>query len=138
MADEELSSEDIENLSQAMASEGGYTVAAAHSQISSAQFMQLEEAAEVAGLPANEMKRMHDVKVHVEVLLGKTRMKLENILQLQEGSIVELDKLAGEPVDITANGKIIARGEIVVVDDNFGVKILEIAGMKKKMGSLEI
>lgn len=97
-------------------------------QISKAQFMQLEEVAAAADLPPADLKRMRDIKVDVEVLLGTTSLPLEEILKIQPGSVVELNRLAGEPVDILANDQLIARAEVVVVDDNFGVKILEITG----------
>ena len=105
--------------------------------ISRAQFMQLEEIANAADLPPNELKRMHDIKVNVEVLLGTAKMPLEEILKLQPGSTVELNRLAGEPVDIFANDQLIARAEVVVVDDSFGVKILEIAGTVQKLKVLD-
>lgn len=101
--------------------------------ISKAHFMQLEEIAEAADLPPQDMEKMYDIKVHVEVLLGKTRMPLEKILRLHPGSVVELNKLAGEAVDVIANGKLIARAEVVVIEENFGIKILEIVGTKQKL-----
>jgi flagellar motor switch protein FliN/FliY len=58
--------------------------------------------------------------------LGKTSLPVKDILSLGEGSILELDKLAGEPVDIKANGVLIAKGEVVVIDENFGVRVTEI------------
>lgn len=103
------------------------------SSIARAQFMQLEELAEAADLPPNEVNRMHDIQVNVEVVLGRSRMTLEEILHLHPGSVVELRKLAGEPVDIVANDQLIARAEVVVVDDNFGVKILEIEGTQHEL-----
>lgn len=102
--------------------------------ISQAQFMQLEESLGSANVSPQEIKRMHDIKVNVEVILGKTQMSLDKILQLQQGNVVELDKLAGEPVEIYANGKLVARAEVVVIEDNFGIKILEIVGTKQKLG----
>lgn len=101
--------------------------------VSRAQFMQLEELAEAANLPPAELKRVHDVKVNVEVLLGTTRMPLEEVLALQAGSLVELNKLAGEPVEVLANEQPIARAEVVVIEDSFGIKILEIIGNEKKL-----
>jgi len=101
--------------------------------ISHIQFMQLEELAEATNLPPKKLERMQNLKVCVEVELGRTKLPLEDILKLHQGSVVELDKLAGEPVDLLANGQLIARAEIVVIEDNFGVKILEIAGTKKKL-----
>ncbi len=136
---EDLTPEEVEALSKAMGNvppsggATGVTTGEASSAISTAQFLQLEELASATDLPANEMGRMYDVKVTVQVLLGSSKMPLEKILRLHPGSLVELDKLAGEPVDINANGELIAKGEIVVVDDYFGVKILEIAGSRKKI-----
>lgn len=69
-----------------------------------------------------------DVPLQVTVELGRTRKLIREILELGPGSIVELDKLAGEPVDILVNGKQIAKGEVVVIDENFGVRVTEIIG----------
>ena len=66
-----------------------------------------------------------DVSLRVTVELGRTRMKLSQILELQHGSVVELDRLAGDPVDIFVNDRMVAHGEVVVVDDKFGVRITE-------------
>ena len=60
-----------------------------------------------------------DVPLEISVELGRTQKKIQDILELNSGSIIELDKMAGEPVDILVNGKIIAKGEVVVIDDNF-------------------
>lgn len=66
-----------------------------------------------------------DVSLRVSVELGRTRMQLAQILELQHGSVIELDRLAGDPVDIFVNECIVARGEVVIVDDKFGVRITE-------------
>ena len=66
-----------------------------------------------------------DVSLRVSVELGRTRMQLAQILELQHGSVIELDRLAGDPVDIFVNDCIVARGEVVIVDDKFGVRITE-------------
>ena len=95
--------------------------------------MQLEEVAAAADIAPASLDKMRDLKVNVQVVLGTTKMTLENVLKLHSGSVVELNKLAGEPVDITANDKLIARAEVVVIDGNFGVKIIEIAGMQQKL-----
>jgi len=67
-----------------------------------------------------------DVNLHVKVELGRSRMYVEDVLRLNEGSVVELDKPAGDPVDIYVNDRHIARGEVLVVNDNFCVRISEI------------
>jgi len=84
-------------------------------------------AASIPGFDAN-IGLIMDVPLQVTVELGRTRKLIREILELGPGSVVELDKLAGEPVDILANGKLIAKGEVVVIDENFGVRITEIIG----------
>jgi flagellar motor switch protein FliN len=72
-------------------------------------------------------KALAEAVITISVELGKTFKPIKDVLSLEEGSIVELDKLAGESVDIKANGVLIAKGEVVVIDDNFGVRVTEIA-----------
>lgn len=89
-----------------------------------AQFMPLPASNKV-----NQVKGIDlilDVSLKISVELGRARLPIREVLELGPGSIVELDKLAGEPVDILANDRIIARGEVVVVDENFGVRITDI------------
>ena len=74
-----------------------------------------------------------DLPLQVTVQLGKTQKDIKEILKFTEGTIVELDKLAGEDVDILVNGKEIAKGEVVVVDQNFGVRITEIVSPSKRV-----
>jgi flagellar motor switch protein FliN len=71
-------------------------------------------------------QRVRDIPIDVTVELGRTRMLIRDILDLATGAIVELDKIAGEPVDLFANGLLVARGEVIVIDDNFGVRVTEI------------
>ncbi|KUJ91476.1 MAG: inhibitor of MCP methylation [Thermoanaerobacter thermocopriae] len=78
-----------------------------------------------------------DVPLTITVELGKTKKLIKDILELSEGSIIELDKLAGEPVDILANGKYIAKGEVVVIDENFGVRITDIVHQSKRISNIE-
>jgi len=72
------------------------------------------------------LSRVRDIPLEVTVELGRTRLLIRDILDLGAGSIIELDKIAGEPVDLFANGLLVARGEVVVIDDNFGVRVTEI------------
>jgi flagellar motor switch protein FliN len=77
-----------------------------------------------------------DVDLALSVELGRAAIPVREVLQLGPGSIVELDKLAGEPVDIMVNGKLIARGEVVVVDENFGIRVTEIASQNERLSGL--
>jgi len=69
---------------------------------------------------------LYDVKLEVSVVLGSTRMLIRDLLSLDSGSIVELNKLAGESLDVIVNDKVIARGEAVVINDKFGVRLTEV------------
>jgi flagellar motor switch protein FliN len=77
--------------------------------------------------PAN-LDVLLDVPVNLSVVLGGCQMAMRDVLQLASGSVVQLDRLADEPVDLFANGKLVARGEVVMVEDSFGVKITEVIG----------
>ena len=76
--------------------------------------------------------RVRDIPLEVTVELGRTRLLIRDILDLSAGSIIELDKIAGEPVDLFANGMLVARGEVIVIDDNFGVRVTEIITAKER------
>ena len=73
----------------------------------------------------SNIELLMDVSLRVTVELGRTRMQLARIVELKHGSVVELDRLAGDPVDVFVNDHMVARGEVVIVDDKFGVRITE-------------
>jgi flagellar motor switch protein FliN/FliY len=77
-----------------------------------------------------------DVYMEMTVELGRTRKLIKEILGMGEGTIIELDKLAGEPVDILVNHKLIAKGEVVVIDENFGVRVTEIVSPMERMSDI--
>jgi flagellar motor switch protein FliN/FliY len=77
-----------------------------------------------------------DVQFEVSVELGRSQMTIRDVLALRSGSVIELDRLAGDPVDILVNGTLIARGEVVVVDEKFGVRITEVISKAKRLASL--
>lgn len=88
------------------------------------------------GNDSRNIDLLMDVPLEVTVELGRTKMAIKDLLDLSEGSIVELDKLAGEPVDFLVNGRLISRGEVVVIDENFGVRITEIISPAERLSSL--
>ncbi len=69
-----------------------------------------------------------EVEMDLRIELGRTEMRLEEVLQLRNGSVVALDKLAGDPVDVFVNGRLIARGEVLVMNDNFCIRVTELVG----------
>jgi len=89
-----------------------------------------------ASLP-KQLELLYDVPLEITVELGRCRMPLKEVIELSIGSIVELDKLTGEHVDILVNGKIIAKGEVVVVGESFGIRVLEIVNPAERVRSLK-
>ncbi|HYD40146.1 MAG TPA: flagellar motor switch protein FliN [Anaeromyxobacter sp.] len=77
-----------------------------------------------------------DVPLEVNVELGRTRMTIQDLLQLGPGSVIELDKVAGEALDILVNGRLVARGEAVVVNDKFGIRITDIVSPQERIQRL--
>ena len=102
--------------------------------VQSAQFPDFDEDS-AQPLPQN-MELIKDVPLQVTVRLGKSKMKIREILELGEGSIVELDKLAGEPVDLLVNGKLVAKGEVVVIDENFGFRVKDIISPMERINNI--
>src|SRR5436190_23844241 len=87
--------------------------------------MPLEPAISV-GEDGADLRRLHDVPVELAVEIGRTRMTIGQTLELRPGSVVSLNRLAGEPVDLLINGKPIARGEVVVIDEEFGLRVTDV------------
>ena len=86
--------------------------------------------------PGNDINMILDIPVQLTVELGRTRIPIKNILQLAQGSVVELEALAGEPMDVLVNGYLIAQGEVVVVNDKFGIRLTDIVTPSERMRRL--
>jgi flagellar motor switch protein FliN len=82
-----------------------------------------------------DLRRLHDVPVELAVEIGRTRMTIGQTLELRPGSVVSLNRLAGEPVDLLINGKPIARGEVVVIDEEFGLRVTDVVSSSR--GAIE-
>ena len=78
-----------------------------------------------------------DVKLQLSVELGRTELPIKKVLELTRGSIITLDKVAGEPVELFANGKLIAHGEVVVIEDNFGLRITSITDPEDRIANIQ-
>jgi flagellar motor switch protein FliN/FliY len=85
------------------------------------------------GNPMQDIQMVLDIPVQLTVELGRTKVPIKYILQLAQGSIVELDALAGEPMDVLINGYLIAQGEVVVVNDKFGIRLTDIVTPSERM-----
>ncbi|MBA4291409.1 flagellar motor switch protein FliN [bacterium] len=88
------------------------------------------------GLEDSGLDLLYDIPLEVSVELGRVRMVVKDVIELGSGSIVEIDKAAGEPVDVMVNGRLVAHGEVVVIEDNFGVRITEILSPAERMAKL--
>ena len=85
-------------------------------------------AAPVKAQSGEAIRRLNDVEMTVTAELGRARLTVRDILGMVPGKVVELDKIAGSPIDLLVNGKLVARGEVVVIDEEFGVRVTEIVG----------
>jgi flagellar motor switch protein FliN/FliY len=100
-----------------------------------AEFGELSAAA-AAGDGQLNLDLIMDVRLDVTLEVGRTRISVRNLLALTQGSVVELDKLAGEPLDVLVNGTLVAHGEVVVVNERFGVRLLDVVSREKRVESL--
>lgn len=104
-------------------------------EVQSAQFSSFE-APMMNPVENRNLNMLYDIPLQVTVELGRTKRSVKEILELTGGSIIELDKLAGEPVDILVNSRLIAKGEVVVIDENFGVRITDIVSQADRLNNL--
>jgi len=100
-----------------------------------ATFTELEETRLGAG-PSKDLDFILDIPLEVTVEMGRTRMLINDLLQIGQGSVIELNRLAGEPLDILINSKLIARGEVVVVSEKFGIRITDIVSPLERVKRL--
>ena len=90
----------------------------------------------IKGVDVSRMKMILDVPLKVSVELGRTKLLVNDILQLGQGSVIELDKMAGEPMEIYVNDKLIAMGEVVVVNEKFGIRLTDIISPVERIEQL--
>ena len=100
------------------------------------QFASFEDLDQVQGPQNQNLNILLDVKLQLSVELGKAELPIKKVLELTKGSIVTLNKAAGEPVELYANGKLIAFGEVVVIEDNFGLRITHITDPVKRLNTI--
>ncbi len=109
---------------------------AADDGVSRAAMQDLEpDALTENGEPAN-LESILDIPVTLAVEIGSTRISIRNLLQLNQGSVVELDRLAGEPLDVLVNGTLVAHGEVVVVNEKFGIRLTDVISAQERVKKL--
>ena len=114
---------------------GGLSGAVQTETVAAASFTNFAPTDGMAGA-GNDLNMILDIPVQLTVELGRTRIPIKHILQLAQGSVVELDALAGEPMDVLVNGFLIAQGEVVVVNDKFGIRLTDIVTPSERMRRL--
>ncbi len=97
------------------------------------QFASFDEEENIHGKENKNLDLLMNVNLQMSVELGRTELPFKKVLELTRGSIISLDKLAGEPVELFANGKLVAFGEVVVIEDNFGLRITSIAAPEERL-----
>jgi flagellar motor switch protein FliN/FliY len=83
-----------------------------------------------------ELDAILDIPITLSVEIGRTRLTIRNLLQLNQGSVVELDRLAGEPLDVLVNGTLVAHGEVVVVNEKFGIRLTDVISAQERVRKL--
>lgn len=122
-ADEESASSDAEQSAAANAE--------------SAQFQQLQDDSSVMAVGSDvSLDGILDIPVTISMEIGRTQINIRNLLQLNQGSVVELDRLAGEPMDVMVNGTLIAQGEVVVVNEKFGIRLTDVISPSERVKRL--
>ncbi|MGL6111629.1 MAG: flagellar motor switch protein FliN [Rubrivivax sp.] len=111
-------------------------VASAAESVAPATFTNFAPTVTAAQGAGNDINMILDIPVQLTVELGRTRIPIKHILQLAQGSVVELDALAGEPMDVLVNGYLIAQGEVVVVNDKFGIRLTDIVTPSERLRRL--
>ena len=86
--------------------------------------------------PAADLDSILDISVSLSVEIGQTDLSIRNLLQLNQGSVVELDRLAGEPLDVLVNGTLVAHGEVVVVNEKFGIRLTDVVSTHERVKKL--
>jgi len=132
-----ISTSMLESMADAMPG-GGDTLDSTLRPVSVARPAEFEELAPSASdeEPRN-LGLLMDIPLEVRVELGRAKLKIHDVLELGNGSVVELDRLAGEPVDLMVNGKLFAKGEVVVIDENFGIRITDVVNITERLEALK-
>lgn len=141
-----MSDDDLDDWAAAMAeqaeSEEGDTISGDDaSGMSDVQVAELDELSDTSGeIGSQEKKKLDtilDIPVTISMEVGRSLISIRNLLQLNQGSVVELDRVAGEPLDVLVNGTLIAHGEVVVVNDKFGIRLTDVISQIERIKKLK-
>jgi flagellar motor switch protein FliN/FliY len=102
-----------------------------------AQYEELEEDRDITSDEKRKLDTILDIPVTISMEVGRSYISIRNLLQLNQGSVVELDRVAGEPLDVLVNGTLIAHGEVVVVNDKFGIRLTDVISQLERIKKLK-
>ncbi len=134
-----MSNDDIENQDQGdgMDDWGAAMAEQAQSEVAKGQAIDLDELKdEGAALSNPSLDVILDIPVKLSMEVGRSDISIRNLLQLNQGSVVELDRVAGEPLDVLVNGTLIAHGEVVVVNDRYGIRLTDVISPQERIDKL--
>ena len=140
MSDEQNEIDDV--WGQAMAEQGEQDGGDEHSDANAARPVELDDFNDanhspLSGAERRKLDAILDIPVTISMEVGRTQISIRNLLQLNQGSVVELDRLAGEPLDVMVNGTLIAHGEVVVVNDKFGIRLTDVISQTERIKKLK-
>lgn len=122
----------------AMAEQSLAEAAAEHpAQAAAAEFDSLEDTSDGPAVEEENLDVILDIPVTISMEIGRTSISIRNLLQLNQGSVVELDRLAGEPMDVLVNGTLVAHGEVVVVNEKFGIRLTDVISPAERVRKLK-
>jgi flagellar motor switch protein FliN/FliY len=111
--------------------------AAAKAEAETVELEELEEDAPITGEEKRKLDAILDIPVTISMEVGRSHISIRNLLQLNQGSVVELDRVAGESLDVLVNGTLIAHGEVVVVNDKFGIRLTDVISQIERIKKLK-
>ena len=125
-----------EELAQHEQSAPAMDAGAENTELENAPVEELEDNGLQSEGPAADLDSILDISVSLSVEIGQTDLSIRNLLQLNQGSVVELDRLAGEPLDVLVNGTLVAHGEVVVVNEKFGIRLTDVVSTHERVKKL--
>ncbi|MFT4994822.1 MAG: flagellar motor switch protein FliN/FliY [Paraglaciecola sp.] len=131
--------EGMDDWAAAMAEQTAKEDGSSDALIAAAQVAELDELADDGNIGPVEKRKLDtilDIPVTISMEVGKSSISIRNLLQLNQGSVVELDRVAGEPLDVLVNGTLIAHGEVVVVNDKFGIRLTDVISQLERIKKL--
>jgi flagellar motor switch protein FliN/FliY len=109
-------------------------------EVKNVKLDELEDTSSAKSMTADEISRLDsilDIPVTISMEVGRSKINIRNLLQLNQGSVVELERVAGEPLDVLVNGTLIAHGEVVVVNDKFGIRLTDVISQTERIKKLK-